>query len=273
MISICLTIHNKGFLLEKVLRGIFDNCAGDFEIICLLDACTDDSEKVLFKFLHENASNKNFKKQIILYGDNLFETKANNRCMKQASGEYICIVQDDQIITEYCFDVRLTLPFKKWSDVFAVTGRCAHSWRLGEFTENMYQPPTLGSWSKILEHCDHAQDGPEIDRSTFYIRDSVNRGPLVMKTDDVRALGYLDEVYAPLMFDEHDLMFRARKELGKTCGYFHCGWRSEPGWGGTRNTDGTTKQWALDADFKNSKIFAERWAKHFEMKIENRKLQ
>ena len=49
MHSIIVTIHNGArrlpngeILLEKVLDGIVNNTVGDYELLCMLDGCTDD---------------------------------------------------------------------------------------------------------------------------------------------------------------------------------------------------------------------------------------
>ena len=73
MISINLTIHNKDFLIEKVLQGIKDNTVSPYELLIVLDGCTDNSEEKTINFLKN--TNINYK---IFYSDNVFETKANN---------------------------------------------------------------------------------------------------------------------------------------------------------------------------------------------------
>ena len=57
MHSIIVTIHNGArrlpngeILLEKVLDGIVNNTVGDYELLCMLDGCTDDSDKVVSKY-------------------------------------------------------------------------------------------------------------------------------------------------------------------------------------------------------------------------------
>ena len=57
MHSIIVTIHNGArrlpngeILLEKVLNGIVNNTVGDYELLCMLDGCTDDSDKIVSKY-------------------------------------------------------------------------------------------------------------------------------------------------------------------------------------------------------------------------------
>lgn len=257
-LSINCTIHNKSFLLPEVLVGIKNNTTGTFEIVFCVDGCTDSSLQMVEYFCMNNPRIKT----TILEAPNVFETKANNLCAKASTGEHIIIVQDDQIITEMGYNERLLKPFKLWDDVFAVTGRCAHNWVINPYSVDLAQYIEKGinaridgyRWCDILNHTDHA-DKNNTNRNTFAVRNSVNRGPLAINLSDLQTMGYLDEVYAPLEYDEHDLMYRMRAKLGKVCGFFDIGWRSEPGYGGTRNQDGSTKQWVLENNHKNTRIF------------------
>ena len=52
MHSIILTVHNKGWLLEKVIEGVIQNTQGPYELIIVLDGCTDDSEKVVWDWIY-----------------------------------------------------------------------------------------------------------------------------------------------------------------------------------------------------------------------------
>ena len=45
MHSIILTVHNKGWLIDKVIQGIKDNTVGEYELIVVVDGCTDNSEE------------------------------------------------------------------------------------------------------------------------------------------------------------------------------------------------------------------------------------
>lgn len=273
MLSICLTVHNKGYLLKEVLNGIFKNTAHKFELIVVLDNCTDDSEEVLFKFLETHKPRNLIKQRVFAYFDDLFETKANNVCLKNSSQPFVCIIQDDQIIFEPSWDLRMLAPFKTFNDVFAVSARMAHNWQFNEASEDIHMREiNLGKWSDVLTHCDHA-DKNRVERGVFSVRDSVNRGPLMLNREDVVKLGYLDEIYAPQEMDDHDLMFRAKKELGKVCGFYDIGWHSMPEYGGTRDAEGKTKEWVLNANQKNVKIFYERHKEAINRRtIENRKM-
>lgn len=252
-LSVNLTIHNKGFLLRNVLQGIKENTLSNFELVTVLDGCTDDSENILDDFIKQNPSLR-IKK---LFADDVFETKSNNIAAKASEGDFIAIVQDDMIITESGWDERMLLPFSKFGDVFSVTSRTSHNWVINERSEHLnLENIPRGVWSDILLHVDHAHSR-NTPRDYFEIRDSSNRGPLMINHQDFEKLGYLDEDFAPLDMDDHDLHCRALKELGKVTGLFWIDFISEERWGGTR-ASGSTAQWHLDANHKNSKLILDR---------------
>ena len=68
--SIILTVHNKGWLIDEVIQNIHKNTVGSYELIIVLDGCTDNSEEVVLENVRRDAK--------ILYAANVFETTANN---------------------------------------------------------------------------------------------------------------------------------------------------------------------------------------------------
>lgn len=257
--SLILTIHNKEFLLEKVLQGIQENTVGSYELNIILDGCSDKSEEIIF-----NYKNK-FDKINIFYADNVFETKANNIGLKNSSGDYCTIIQDDMIIKEHGWNERMLDPFK-FNDVFAVTSRTAHNWEFNPNTKHLYLKKNLDNcWCDILNHVDHA-NSTNTPRNVFAIRSSVNRGPLMLKHEDIKALDYLDENFSPQDMDDHDLCYRAKTKLGKICGCYWIAYESKDSWGGTR-INGSPAPWLLKANHKNSKLFLN---KHRELIIKYR---
>ena len=115
MQSVIETIHNGArrmtngeILLEKVLDGIIRNTVGDYELLCMLDGCTDDSEEIVSR-LGGNV------RSIVL--PDIFELRTNNAAFKESKGEYVIVVQDDQIVTEHGWNQRMQKPFDAFNDV------------------------------------------------------------------------------------------------------------------------------------------------------------
>ena len=94
--SIILTVHNQEGLIPTVLKGIEDNTEGNYELIVVVDGCTDDSEGVIFRYLKDST----IENKTLIKTDDIYENKANNVGLKIAQGTYATIIQDDQVITE-----------------------------------------------------------------------------------------------------------------------------------------------------------------------------
>lgn len=250
--SLILTVHNKDWLIDKVIDGIKKYTTGNYELIVVFDGCTDNSEEVAMNALKDSGID-----YTIVHTPDVFETQANNAGIKEATGDYVIIIQDDMVIEENAWNRRMQKPFNKFDDVFAVTARTAHNYVLNPNSVHLGMEENLDNcWCDILQSCDEA-DSSNIPRDTFAVRSTVNRGPLMIDLEDLKKMNYFDEAYAPQDMDDHDLMYRVHKELGKVCGCYWIKMRSDPEWGGTRVT-GQPGAWLWKAQHKNTKLFYER---------------
>jgi len=259
MHSIIVTIHNSArqiptgeILLEKVLNGIINNTTGDYELLCMLDGCTDDSDKIVDKY-----TDRSNVRAIVL--PDVFEVRTNNAAFKESKGEFVIVVQDDQVVAEKGWNERMQKPFDNFYDVFAVTAMCSHNWEVNPHSIHLHNPdmPVTG-WCDILNHVDHASVNHGLSRDIFAVRSSANRGPLMMNLDDLKKLNYLDDSFAPCDMDDHDLMYRARLELSKVCGAYIID--MEPmSWSSGARVGGDLPLWAYKSQHKNTRTFYERY--------------
>ena len=123
----------------------------------------------------------------------VWETAANNLGARAAypSAEVLIFIQDDMLITTDSWNTILALPTRLYGDVAAVSGRCAHS----HYSALPTTLPNLGASGRcgldinkpLVLDADH--------RCVFSVRDTVNRGPLLIVHDVMRTLGYFDEVH------------------------------------------------------------------------------
>lgn len=274
-ISINLTIHNKDFLIKDVLESIKRHTTGNYEIIIVLDGCTDNSEKIVKNFFQTNynISHK------ILYANNVFETISNNIAAKNSSGDLICIIQDDMIINEMDWNSRLAKPIQSFSDIYAVSARTAYNYiyNTNSFHVNLPKNKDLeisDCWSDIVIAVDKAEKNNGMPRDIFAIRNSINRGPLLIKNDIFESVGFLNEKFAPLDQDDADLNYRVFKKHGLRCGSYWIDYISDLSWGGTRPDGINPASWHLKAHHKNTRYLFE---DHFDILtkyryVENRKL-
>lgn len=204
--SIILTVYQKEKQIEKILNNLIINTSSPHELIIVFDGCNDKSEDIARNYLFRNHGLTERIKFIRTPDVN--ETKANNAGLSASRSKYSIILQDDMLITEYGWERRITYPLKVYNDVYAVGARSAHSFY---FTNDN----KVGYSSTV-----------SAKREQFLIRDSVNRGPIAFKSDTIRELGFFDESYAPLYFDDMDIGIRAYLKLRLKCGVYSINWEN-----------------------------------------------
>jgi len=210
-VSVILTVHNKESLLQQVMSAILDAVSSQVkEVIVVLDGCTDNSENIVDSF----SSKCNLIKK---YCPNVFETIANNVGLKSSSCDYSLLIQDDMILNEKEFDQRILIPFQ-FDDVLGVSAKLSSN---DEIRNNQIYFPDGSNESSFTDN-------------EFVIRDVAIRGPLMLDNFKLEKLNYLDEDFAPFIWDDHDLCIRGFRDFGWMCGFFKCNFLSDPSWGTTR---------------------------------------
>jgi len=259
MHSLILTVHNKDFILLKVLESIKKYTTNNYELIVVLDGCSDASESILDNFISENKDLK-IKK---IYTPDVFETKANNAGLKEAVGDKVIIIQDDMIINEDDWNIRLQKPFDEFNDVFAVTASSTFNYRFNQSSKHIQLKPEVDReigdcWSDIFTYESHINRSQGLSRNIFAVRNNVCRGPLMIDHADLVKLNYFDEIFEPQDQDDADLCYRAFKELGKVVGAYWIDYISDISWGGTRPDGNNPASWLLKAHHKNTRIVFDR---------------
>jgi glycosyltransferase involved in cell wall biosynthesis len=236
MISINLTIFNKENLIEQILSSILENMSSvSKEIIFVFDGCTDRSEQIVRQRMERETIDRKY-----LYANNEFEVISNNKALKASTQPYCMIIQDDMLIQEKDFDWKLFSPFK-FTDTFAVSARTAHN--------NIIR-------NGMIDHTDIAGKESNMGRGIYAVRDSCNRGPLLLRHDTLEDVGYLDEAFAPLNMDDHDLCMRVWKSHRQVSGSYMIDFRSDYEWGSSHTPHVQTivhKSW-----LKNCEIIKQR---------------
>ena len=208
--SITTPVYNQEDIIVENIKSIIENTVENFELLIILDFCFDNTEKNILEYL-DNYKNdvKNFIKIQVFKNKNkpLFETKCDNIGFKNSVGKYCLEIQADMKMTEYGYNIHLTKPFHLYSNVIAVSGRCAH---------NLFSAGGIGKLGCSIEK-KIVELG--ICKNKFYVYETCNRGPLLIDRKKLEELNYLDEVNYFLDDSDHDLMARAFLEKNYICGY------------------------------------------------------
>lgn len=100
LISLIIPCYNAERSLEKCLDSVTQQSYSHLEIIIVDDGSTDNSSKIYVEFQRRDERIK------IFHQNNSGVSKARNRGVKAATGDYICFVDsDDWVELDYCAEL------------------------------------------------------------------------------------------------------------------------------------------------------------------------
>jgi GT2 family glycosyltransferase len=229
--SVVVTAHNKAHYLERFiseLRRVTPNA----ELVGIDDGSTDDTGHILETQCDAFAKTPD-----------VWETRANNAGMRLASGDFVAIVQDDELVTERSWLDRSISQMSK-HDVGILGGRgVGHIYygfgvadsngdtsdpdgALGPETQRLVllsrggvvRMRSVPFWTPSLTRLDiHlARARPRSTKRIVEV-DVTIRSPFIIRRDVINSIGLLDEAYAPLGFDDHAYCMRARQNGFRVC--------------------------------------------------------
>jgi hypothetical protein len=224
-----VTIHDKEDLIERVLTGILLAAGANSRIYLVLDGCTDGTEAVIDHMLVDWVGLPVTK----LYAPDVHEIRSLNIALRAAPQEgegYNILLQDDVLLREREFEKKVTAVYRCFDDNIGVL-----SFRHGV---------NVGLDSKAGEVVDidmiesvygyGAADEPLLPG--YAIRRMVClRSPQCISFDTIRAIGLLNEKYAPCTYDDHDYGLRCLA-AGRENLVYAVKTSSKVEWGGMRRS-------------------------------------
>lgn len=220
-----MPIHNQESIIRRVLDSVVTMTLGTYELILILDGCTDSTPSIVRAWVDEQPNP--FDVHVLENIPGIFETSCDNQGFRMAKGTYIVEIQADMEILTFGYNVILASPLEQYPDMIAVSGRCCHG--LNSSTEQL-------NYGKLGE----SVKNPHIALQRFehynkvFLSHTVNRGPLVLRRSMLQELNYLDEEHYVLGYDEHDLFARAWNYKQWRCGFVPIEVYSPIEWGSTR---------------------------------------
>ena len=210
--SVVMPVHNQANIIRKNVQSILEmTTCRPYELILVIDACSDKTETILQDWLSEIREEQYpFLTTVTLLVSSkpLFETAADNAGFRKARGKYLLEIQADMTMVEYGYNMRLLRPFELDSTMIGVSGRCCHTFDgshgIGKLGDLITQPLSAL---------------PHIDRTCYYVSQTCNRGPLMLDHSKTRDIGYLDEIHYFLDNSDHDLFMRSNLSHGYRCAY------------------------------------------------------
>ncbi len=176
------------------------------EIILIVDGSIDKTIEKCIPLLEK-------KNHFILYCNDIFEIRAYNRAMRMAFGEYIVLLQDDDMPPIDGDWVREAVRiFDAHPEIGILGGRNGlwlnpidpAEYTDGKFTFNA--KTKLAETKGLLSYYVFNAFDLKVD---YKLVMAVNRAPMWIRRDLLLKIGYLDESYAPLMCDDIEISLRA----------------------------------------------------------------
>lgn len=210
LFSIVTPIHNQERIIIRNILSFINNIKDKiFEIILIIDACSDNTKKLICDFFESFPGNELLAKVLVLESKiPLFETSADNLGFYCSRGDYIIEIQSDMEIIEFGFNMKMLKPFQKFDNVIAVSGRCCCDLTIVQ-----------NKGGNIIDRLNYKEAYKFIDKESFYIAETCNRGPLMLDRKKLTELQYLDEKNYFLDNSDHDLFVRAYIQKGYICGH------------------------------------------------------
>lgn len=216
-LSILMSVHNKAHYMEFFVSLLKRNTPGA-EFILIDDGSTDGTGEILKRHA-----------DVFIRTEDVWEVKANNVGLKAATGDVIAIIQDDDLVVADGW-LPQCAAFMQDHDIHILGGR-----GIGHF----YFPYPPGGALDLETHKLHAGDfklflrrlhlwsfpdlnigrlnistgtiplSPDRQRAPVVQVEGTYRSPWILSREAVDRIGYLDEAYAPLGYDDHDYCARA----------------------------------------------------------------
>ncbi len=205
-VSIILPIYNKEKTIEFLLSLLHRACLEykNVEVLIIFDGCIDKSEEAVKKFYEKKKSYKvTFKRT-----PNIFEIKTNNIGLKESTGKYCAILQDDNYILDKNIFFE-AVNFLEKNPKCAILGGLAGVNFYPRGTKLKGNGQITMNENEVYWRQDE-KTNPELKKRIIEV-DACMRGPLFLRKSFLETHGYLDEIYVPLHHDDMDICFRARK--------------------------------------------------------------
>ncbi len=223
--SIVMPIYNQNSIIQSVLSSIVLTTVGTYEMILILDGCTDGSKERVLEWVEMiHFPSTCVRVHILENPIGIFETSCDNLGFNLSRGKYIIEIQADMKILTFGYNLLLTTPMEVYPDLFAVSGRCCHA------LNGLTQTQSVGKLGTLVEKPHPAT----FETNAVYLSHTANRGPLALRVSMLEEMGYLDEEHYVLGDDDHDLFTRAWVEKKWRTAFVPVEVYSPLDWGSTR---------------------------------------
>jgi glycosyltransferase involved in cell wall biosynthesis len=244
--SVVVPVHNQGAIIRRVLDSIVETTLGTYELILILDGCTDNTAQQVEEWKMSLSTPPGLCHiECIVNPTGLFETTCDNQGFRASRGKYLVEIQADMVVLTLGYNILLASPLEQYPDMAVTSGRCCHQMNhspglaLGKLGTKSSAP------HEVLRDFQNYRK--------VFLSHTVNRGPIVFRASMLKELNYLDEAHYVLGDDDHDFSARAWVLKQWRSGFVPVEVYSPLEWGSTRKPRSPEAQAYLDMRSQNKK--------------------
>lgn len=207
-ITIILQFFNKRHNIQKLIENI--RLANVEEIIIIDDGSVDGSFEDWMKVLDRP-------NDFLLRCNDIFEVRTYDRAIQMARGEFVCLLQDDDLPppNDLWIEQALTL-FEQFPKLVVLGGRDGMDLQIPDFSvrvdPNAYYTMTedIFEWAGVHKLRLYAKPGYMEPNSgiPFRFTIAVNRAPTFLRRKEFIEIGGINQNYAPFQLDDDDACIR-----------------------------------------------------------------
>jgi glycosyltransferase involved in cell wall biosynthesis len=204
-LTLVLEFFNKRRNVRKLVEAFRASKAE--EIIVLEDGSVDGSISLWAKYL-------NRPNEFVLRANDLFEIRMYARALAMARGEYVCLLQDDDIppVDSHWVDQALQI-LDANPDILMLGGRDGLDLLMPDATELGVDPTykvdeDIAGCPGVNKYRILARPEADTDATLFSYAMVVNRAPTFLRRKEFLEIGGIDESYAPFQCDDVDASLR-----------------------------------------------------------------
>lgn len=241
--AVIVSLHNQANIVTETIGSLLRQVKGLWEIVFVFDDCRDASLTVVQGVLKQWMASKEFRDthcntsvltrvRFVVQSTAIWETSSDNLGLRITfPSRYYLLVQADMTNFEDAFNLKLAAPFEVYPDLIAVSARCSHNLVPRQNSKGSAGRCGTDVASPLVD-----QDLLEKDNILF-VRETVNRGPLLLHADRLRTIGLFDELNFFLGDDDHNMALRAFTQYGWKSGHFQINFSSPLEYGTSRQSN------------------------------------
>lgn len=173
LVSVLVPIYNVEEYLDQCLKSLTMQTLEDIEIICINDGSTDNSSRILQKYVKKYSNFIVINKKNSGYGDSM------NKGLEKATGEYIGIVESDDFIESDAFEKLYKLAHETKADI--VKANYFYHSKDGDVLHEVVKNQKLGTPLSLADDTSILLEEPGI-WSAIYRRDFLNKNKIRFRT-------------------------------------------------------------------------------------------